>query len=58
MNITSKVSIWHFFNNAKVQAVQMNMTSEQLYYLKQECDNLFYQATGSKICPAYWIGGW
>lgn len=56
--ITTKTSIWYYLNDIKVEAVKMGFTAEQLYSVKKECDDLFCQATGSNICPAYWIGGW
>jgi len=55
----TKTEVWMFFNNAKVIAVNtLNFSHEQKIELKKECDDLFFQATGSPICPAYWIGGW
>jgi len=55
----TKIEIWNFFNDAKVVAVNaLNFSLEQKLDLKKECDDLFFQATGCSICPAYWIGGW
>jgi hypothetical protein len=52
------VKVWWFLNDAKVQAVAAGWTLEKLLNLKQECDSLFFQATGCPIHPAWWIGGW
>jgi hypothetical protein len=57
-NMKTKTEVWQFFNAAKVLAVQMQFTEEQCLVLKKECDDLFYQATGCPVCPAWWIGGW
>jgi hypothetical protein len=57
MDIETKTDIWYFFNAAKTKAVSINMPQEQLISLKQECDDLFCQATGCPVCPAWWIGG-
>lgn len=51
-----KIDIWNFFNEAKKVAVNiLNFDEEQCIALKQECDSLFYQATGNPICPAWFI---
>jgi hypothetical protein len=56
--LNSKATIWWFLNDAKVLAVKRGLTKDQLVSLKQECDSLFHQATGSLCHPAWWIGGW
>jgi hypothetical protein len=49
--------VWHYLNSIKEQAVQI-LPEEYWCYVKQECDDLFRQASGKKndICPAWWIG--
>lgn len=49
------VPIWAFLNEAKIVAVKLGFDEEQRLNLKQECDDLFRQATGCPICPAWWI---
>ena len=56
-NFKNNVELWNIFNKIKIMAVhQLHFTHEQRIILKQEIDSLFYQATGNKICPAWWIG--
>jgi len=57
-DVKTNMGIWHFFNNAKVVAVHtLAFNEKQRIALKQECDNLFKQATGNSCCPAWFIGG-
>ena len=55
--ITNSTSIWNYFNAIKVEAVhKLNFNLEQRTNLKHELDDLFRQATGHNICPAWYIG--
>jgi hypothetical protein len=55
--LISKSMVWFFLNKAKELAVKRGFTRDQLVSLKQECDDLFRQATGCPIHPAWLIGG-
>ncbi len=50
--------VWRFFDEAKRRAVLMGFSDDERRDLKAECDDLFSQATGCSVCPAWWIGGW
>jgi len=54
--LSDSTLVWAYLDKAKAIAVQkLNFTPEQCKYLKQECDDLFFQATGNMICPSFWI---
>jgi len=52
------IEVWTALNEIKKDAVNLNFSIEQLAEVKYACDDLFREATGNNICPAYWIGGW
>ena len=58
IDLINKSMVWCFLNFAKERAVRSGFTQDQLVSLKQECDDLFHQATGSLCHPSWWIGGW
>jgi hypothetical protein len=55
---TTLTGIWHYLNGIKEQTVKV-IPEEQWGYVKQECDDLFRQASYNNysVCPAWWIGG-
>lgn len=52
----SRMEVWVYLNGIKEEAVRVLPESAWIY-VKQECDDLFRQATGGAydICPAWWI---
>ena len=52
------IDIWYLLDSAKARAVKLRFDAEQCATLKAECDDLFRQAGGGDVCPAYWIGFW
>jgi hypothetical protein len=52
----SRVEVWSYLNGVKREAVE-RLPEELWVYVKQECDDLFRQATGGNysVCPAWWI---
>jgi len=55
--IKTKTDIWYFLNDAKTDAIQRNWSEDKLIALWEACNELFYEATGNKICPGWWLGG-
>ncbi len=52
------MGVWTYLNEIKVSAVKV-LPQERWLEVKQECDDLFRQASGGRfnICPAIFIGG-
>jgi len=54
--LSDKTLIWAYLDNAKALAVQkLNFNKQQCIDLQHECNELFWQATGNKTCPAWYI---
>ena len=49
-------AVWTFLNQAKIQAIRLDFSPEQLLNLWAECNDLMQQATGAEKCYGYYIG--